>query len=141
MINIWQTILAGFLASLAWFILGGALYMNPLVDKIYKSYKESPALKKWASLKKYIINMYLLGILIPSLIFAFVYAFINPIFPENLVLKILYFGLIMIGVRIMTRFFDMWLQTSYPNKLLVIEIINGIIGSFVIALILALIIK
>ncbi|MFH8110167.1 MAG: hypothetical protein QXE42_01875 [Candidatus Aenigmatarchaeota archaeon] len=45
-INLLQTILGGFLASVVWFIVGGILYMNPFVAKIYKNFKNSPGCKK-----------------------------------------------------------------------------------------------
>jgi len=139
-INLLQTILAGFLASIAWFIIGGALYMNPIVAKIYKNLENSPGLKKWEDTKKYLINMYVFGILIQCLLFALVYSFIKPILPGSLALNTIFFGLILIAVKIFPRLFDMWMQSTYPNKLLVVELVNGTIGSFVIAFILTLII-
>lgn len=43
------------------------------------------------------------------------------------------FGLLLAGLRMLPRFFDMYMQTSYPNVLLVIELVNGTILSFVAA--------
>lgn len=139
-INLLQTILGGFLASIAWFIIGGIFYMNPIVAKIYKKFENSPGFKKWKDTKKYLVNMYVFGILIQCLLFAFVYAFIKPILPGALALNTIFFGLILVAVKIVPRLFDMWLQSTYPNKLLAIEFVNGVIGSFAIAFILALII-
>lgn len=139
-INLLQTILGGFLASIVWFIVGGILYMNPIVAKIYKKLENSPELKKWKDTKKYLINMYIFGILIQCLLFAFVYSLIKPILPGSLVLNTIFFGLILVAVKIFPRLFDMWMQSTYPNKLLAVEFVNGTIGSFVIAIVLALII-
>ncbi|MBU1167047.1 hypothetical protein KKC60_01405 [Patescibacteria group bacterium] len=130
--NIIHTLLAGFIVSIAWFIAGGILYMNPVVKKIYSKFENNPGMKKWGDQKKYLLSMYFVGALIPSLIFSFVYTLISPI-------SILYFGLILVGVRIMPRFFDMWIQSSYPNKLLFVEIINGSILSFIAAIIFSLV--
>ena len=127
--NILLTLLAGFIVSIAWFIAGGILYMNPLVAKIYKQFENHPGMKKWDSQKKYLIYMYLIGALIPSIIFSFIYEFISPI-------SVLHFGLILIGIRIVPRFIDMWIQSSYPTKILFVEIINGTILSFMAACIL-----
>lgn len=127
--NILHTLFTGFIVSIAWFIIGSLLYTNPTIGKIYKKYENNPGMKKWDKKSKYITYMYLLGALTPSLIMAFVYKLIAPI-------SILHFGLILLGIRIIPRFFDMWIQSSYPNKLLYIEIINGTILSFVAALVL-----
>lgn len=138
-INITQTILAGLLASVVYFIGGGILYMNPFVGKIYKSFAGAPGLKKWENTKKYLAYMH--GIVfIQCFIFAFVYAFIKPAFTDIVVLNGFYFGLILIAVRIIPRMLDMWIQSTYPNKLLIIELINGTIASFVIAFAIVLVI-
>ena len=137
-INIIQTLLAGFLASVVWFFAGFVLYMNPVVAKSYKKFENAHGLKKWTNVTKYLVNMYVLGILIPSLLFAFVYALVKPALPGGILPKALLFGLILVAVKIFPRFADMYMQTAYPNKLLAVEFINGTICSFVIALIFAL---
>jgi hypothetical protein len=124
--NIPYTLLIGFIVSIAWFIAGGILYMNPLVAKLYKKFEDHPGMKKWDNQKKYLTYMYLLGALIPCLIFAFIYESLSPI-------GIVHFGLIFLGIRIIPRFVDMWMQSSYPTKILGIEIVNGTILSFMAA--------
>ena len=137
-VNILQTLTGGLIATVIWFLLGGALYMNPWVAKIYRKAKRRPGLKKWKNNKKYMLNMFIFGILIQSLLFAFVYAFVKPALPGTLVLNTLFFGLILVGVKILPRLFDMWLQSTYPKNLLKIELVNGTIGSFVLALVFTL---
>lgn len=127
--NILHILFSGFIVSIAWFIGGSILYTNPTIGKIYKKLENDPGMKKWESKARYIITMYFVGALIPSLIMATVYELISPI-------SILHFGLILFGIRIIPRFFDMWIQSSYPNKLLYIEIVNGTILSFVAAIVL-----
>ncbi|MBU1118813.1 hypothetical protein KKH43_02955 [Patescibacteria group bacterium] len=134
--TIFQIILGGFLASVVWFIVGGALYLNPLVAKMYKNAEGSPGLKKWSSNPKYLTFQYL-GALVQCLLWAVVFAFIQPIFPESIMLTGLYFGLVLVAIKIIPRGYDMWIQTTYPNKLLVVEFVNGTIGSFVIAFVIA----
>ena len=97
--------------------------MNPFVAKIYKKHETSPSMKKWKSQKSYLSMMYLLGILVPSLIAAFFFYYLAPI-------SVLSFGLLLVGIRMLPRFFDMYMQTSYPNVLLLIELVNGTILSF-----------
>jgi len=137
---IFQALLAGFIASIVWFIVGGIVYMNPIVAGIYKKFKSSPGLKNWKNTKSYLINTYVFAALIQCLIFSLVYLFIKPVLPGTLEMNTLFFGLVLVGVKIIPRLFDMWMQSTYPNKLLGMELINGIIGSFVIALVLVLMI-
>jgi predicted membrane-bound spermidine synthase len=138
-IDIFPTILAGAAASIAWFIIGGALYTNPFVAKIYKNAEKSPGLKKWASTLKYIGLQYV-GILAQCLLWAFVFALVKAALPESAFSKGIVFGFILIVVKIFPRFFDMWIQSTYPNQLLAVEFINGAIGSFVIGVVLAYVI-
>jgi hypothetical protein len=138
-INILQTILGGFLASIVWFIVGGGLYMNPFVTKIYKNAEGSPALKKWPSVPKYIGLQYV-GILAQCLLWAFVFALVKIALPEEFLMKGIIFGFILVAVKIFPRFYDMWIQSTYPNKLLAVEFINGTIGSFVIGMVFAYVI-
>ena len=136
-IDVVQGILGGVAATIVWFIVGAVVYMNPFVAKIYKKYEETPSVKNRKDVKKFIVNTFVFGILIQCLLFAFVYLFIQSILPGNLLLNTFYFGIILVAVKIIPRFFDMWVQSSYPTQLLTIEIINGTIGSFVIAFVFA----
>ena len=136
MSDLLQVLVAGFVASLVWFILGSVLYVNPWITKIYKKHESSPGFKAWKSQPKYIITMYFVGALIPCLILAFVYSFISPAFTGSLILNIFCLGLIIAGVRMIPRFLDMWIQTTYPDTLLMVEIVNGTILSFVAATVL-----
>ncbi|GBD93029.1 hypothetical protein BMS3Abin05_00608 [bacterium BMS3Abin05] len=123
----------GFVASVVWFILGGALYMNPFTAKIYHNAENAPALKKWPGVPKYLGLMYLSS-LIECILAAIVYLVMKSVLPVGPIPRGLAFGLVLIAVRIVPRFLDMWMQTTYPNRLLWIEGINGSIGSFIIAL-------
>ncbi len=138
--SIAQTVLGGFVASIVWFIIGGALYMNPPVAKIYKDAENSPGLKKWPSVPKYLGLQFTGGALAQCLLWAFVFAVVKPALPESTLLRGILFGLILIAVKIYPRFFDMWIQSTYPGKLLAVEFVNGAIGSFVIGVVLAYVI-
>jgi hypothetical protein len=138
--EITSTILIGVLVSIVSFIVAGALYMNPIVAKIYESFRKSGGFKSWTNKKEYMGKMYLFGMLIPSILFAFVYTYIKPVLPGDLLMNTLVFGLILVAVRIIPRWADMFMQTTYPNKLLKIELLNGTIISFVMAFVLALIV-
>ena len=51
-----------------------------------------------------------------------------------------FFGIILISLRIIPRFLDMKLFANYPTRLLMVDLVNGTISSFVIAYMLALLI-
>ena len=116
-IEILQTILGGFVASIVWFIIGSVLYVNPFVAKIYKKAEDSPGLKKWTNIPKYIGFQYV-GILAQCLLWAFVFVLVKSSLFGDVLIKGFVFGLILVVIKIFPRFFDMWLQSTYPNKLL-----------------------
>lgn len=138
-IEILQTILGGIIASVIWFVAGSILYQNSFTAKIYKSAESLPGLKKWSNIKKY-IGLQFVGILAQCMLWSFVFAFIKSALPEGVLMKSLAFGLVLVAVKIFPRFFDMWIQSTYPNKLLVVEFVNGTIGSFIIGTVFAYII-
>ncbi len=113
--------------------------MNPFVAKIYKDAQGLPGVKKWLNVPKYLSLQYA-GILVQCLLWAFVFALIKSTLSEEVLIKGLVFGLVLVAIKIIPRFFDMWIQSTYPNKLLAVEIINGTIGSFVIGIVFAYII-
>jgi len=113
--------------------------MNPFVAKIYKKYETDPSVKNRKDVKTFILNTFVFSVLIQCIIFAFVYLYIESILPGTVLLNTLYFGIILVAVKIIPRLFDMYVQSKYPTTLLSIELINGVIGSFVIAFVFALI--
>ena len=139
-LDILNGIIAGLAATIFWFVIGAVVYMNPFVAKIYKKFENDPSVKNRKDIKNFIINTFLFSVLIQCFIFAFVYLYIKPILPGTLILNTLFFGLILVTVKIIPRLFDMYVQSKYPNILLIIELINGVIGSFVIAFVFAFII-
>jgi hypothetical protein len=137
-LNIWQIIWPTLIASVVWFILGGLLYMNPIVRGIYDQFDSSPAMKRWPSIPQYLGVMFLGACLVQCFLAALAFVLVKPALPDSILGTVAVFGFILIGIKIFTRFFDMWIQTTYPNKLLAIEFVNGSIGSLVIATVFAL---
>lgn len=136
-IEVIPTLIGAITASIVWFFVGAAVYMNPVVARIYTRYEDTPSVKDRGDTKTFLINTFLYSILIQCILFAFVYAYIQPVLPDSIALTTLYYGLILAAIKIIPRFFDMWMQSTYPPALLTIEAINGAIGSFVIAFIFA----
>lgn len=135
-IDILQSLVGGITASLVWFIAGGILYMNSFVARMYSDARNSPGLRKWVSVPEY-LRFQFYGILAQCLLWSFVFSFLKPALPEGMIMRGAVFGLILVLVKIVPRFIDMWIQSTYPYKLLVIEFINGTIGSFVIGAVFA----
>jgi len=133
-----QLIIGGSAATLVWFIIGAIVYMNPFVAKIYEHYEDDPSVKNRKDVKTFIINTFLYSVFIQSFLFAFIYLLIQPVLPGTVLMNTIYFGMILVIVKTIPRFFDMYVQSKYPTTLLFIELINGSIGSFVIAGVLAL---
>ena len=138
-INLLQAVWGGFLASIAWFIIGGIFYMNPLVSKIHKKFENSPAVKQWSNTKLFLIYMYLF-ILLECLLFAVVYSFIKPVFPGSAIINGLMLGLALVAVNLIPSISGRWILSTYPNKLLFVDFVGGILGSFIIGLIITFVI-
>ncbi|MDG6218456.1 MAG: DUF1761 domain-containing protein [Candidatus Thermoplasmatota archaeon] len=134
-----QGVIAALAATIVWFIVGAIVYMNPFVAKIYTKYEDDPSVKNRKDVKTFILNTLLFSILIQCFIFSFVYLYLQPILPGSLLYNTAYFGVILVAVKIIPRLFDMYVQSQYPKTLLIIEVINGSIGSFVIAFVLTII--
>lgn len=137
-LNIWQVLGATGIASIVWFILGGALYMNPVIRRIYDQFDSSPVMKRWPSVPQYLGVMFLGACLAQCFLAALAFVLVKPALPDSILGTVVVFGFILIGIKIFTRFFDMWIQTTYPPKLLAIEFVNGSIGSLVLAIVFAL---
>ena len=43
-------------------------------------------------------------------------------------------GSLFAAVRVYPRFWNMWVQTTYPRRLLAVEVVNGTLGTLVISL-------
>jgi hypothetical protein len=126
---------AGVVAGLAHFVLLGALYGNPVVDRMYAdAMARSAAVRRWDSRPRYLSFQFLgTQVEVFALVAAFVWARPHIAAPG-------YAGAAAVGaclavLRVYPRFWNMWIQTTYPRRLLAIEIVNGTIGTIAIALV------
>lgn len=125
-----NTLLWGTVIGLIHFIVLSVLYKNPVVDKIYKSYEDHPAVKKWNNLPKYILSMFL-GTQVEIFLTTLGYLVFRNVAGMD-ISGTLIIALIFTGIRIYPRFWNMWIQSTYPNKLLGIELINGTVSTFLV---------
>lgn len=130
--DVFQILIVGSIVGVVWFVIGGVFYRNPWIAPIYDKAENSPGLKKWENMSKYLIQMFILGTLVQCVLWAFIFTIIEPVLFQDPLMKGFAFGIVLVFIKIIPRMLDMWLQTTYPNELLLIEFINGTIGSFII---------
>ncbi|OHD55118.1 MAG: hypothetical protein A2Y33_01035 [Spirochaetes bacterium GWF1_51_8] len=131
---IWNILLWGFVIGIIHFVIVGVLYGNPFIGKIYKDAQDHPGVKKWPSQASYMIKMFL-GTQIEVYIMTAAYFIIRGFFSEPFSLQTAaILAALFCGIRVYPRFWNMWIQSTYPNKLLLIEAVNGTIGTFIIVL-------
>lgn len=124
----------GLVVGLIHFIVVGGLYQNPVVAKIYKTLETHPGMKQWPSAKGYLGRMFL-GTQVEIIIFAAAYVYLRQFFPNpDSWMTVITLSVIFAAIRIYPRSFAMWIQSSYPSKLIAIETVNGTLGTCVIML-------
>jgi hypothetical protein len=126
-----DTFLWGTVAGLIHFVAVGALYQNPLVAGRYRRHAEHPGVRRWSSQPRYLAMMFL-GTQVEVWILAGAFFYLAPFLQLGRGATALVLGLLFAGVRVYPRFFNMWIQTSYPRALLAVELVNGTLGTFVV---------
>ncbi len=122
----------GTLAGLIHFVAVGILYGNPIIDKMYKkAAKNDPAVKSWASQPKYLVTQFL-GTQIEVFVIAIGYFWLRPLVSSDGATAVLLLGTFFAALRVYPRFWNMWIQSTYPTQLLKVEFVNGVISTFVI---------
>ncbi len=131
-------LLWGLVVGVIHFVVLGAAYQNPFVARMYKDAEGEPGLRLWASQKKYIVSMFL-GTQIEVFILTGAYLYLRQFMEEAAGLgTALLLAAIMAAVRVYPRFWNMWIQSTYPGRLLAVEFVNGTVSTFVIIVALAL---
>lgn len=129
------TLLFGSLIGVIHFMIIGVLYQNPFVARLYKEeeIKKSPGLRIWKNKKKYMLYMFL-GTQVEIFILTFGYLSFKDYLPFSpFAIAVIISGLFA-AIRVYPRFWNMRIQSTYPNKLLVVEIVNGFISTFIIVI-------
>lgn len=129
-----STLLWGTVIGIIHFVAVGALYGNPFVDRMYQAAMASdPAVRRWPSRGRYLVTQ-LLGTQIEVYVVTLVFLWMRPLVAPPGLLGALLFGLALAGVRVYPRFWNMWIQSTYPRRLLAVEVVNGTIGTLLVAL-------
>lgn len=128
----------GLVAGVIHFVVIGLLYGNPFIDKIYKeAKKEEAGVKEWPSMKKY-MPIQFCGTQIEVFILTGAYLWLRQYVPLEGISCSLGLGLVFAGIRVYPRFWNMWIQSTYPNRLLGIEFVNGVISTLLITVVVEL---
>lgn len=127
-----QVLSLGLFIGVIHFLIIGTLYGNPFIDRIYQlAQKSEPGVKKWSSKVRYLLIQFL-GTQIEVFILTFAFLWIRPLVPIAGVKGAVLLGLLFAAIRVYPRFWNMWIQSTYPNKMLAIEFVNGIISTLII---------
>ena len=126
-------LLWGSVAGLVHFMLIGLLYGNPIIDRMYaQAVDHSPAVRRWSSKPRYLVTQFL-GTQIEVFILTAAFLWLRS-YASSSVVAALAIGAMLAAIRVYPRFWNMWIQTTYPRRLLAVEAINGTIGTVAIAL-------
>ncbi|NPV00507.1 MAG: hypothetical protein HPY53_03895 [Brevinematales bacterium] len=129
-----QILLWGLVIGVIHFVAVGILYMNPFTAKLYRDAGEHPALRKWPKQGEYILKM-ALGTQAEVYILTAGYIYLRSLFAEPTGwTTALILAAIFSAVRVYPRFWNMLIQSTYPRKLLAVEFVNGVVGTFIIVL-------
>jgi hypothetical protein len=127
-------LLWGAVAGVVHFAFIALAYGNPIVDRISaKAEKESPAVRQWVSKPKYFVTQFL-GTQIEVYILTTAFVWLRPLVDVRGYGGALLLGSMFAAIRVYPRFWNMWVQTTYPRRLLAVEVINGTLGTLVISL-------
>jgi hypothetical protein len=123
----------GALAGLVHFVVIALLYANPITDRLSSELEKAPAVRQWASKPRYFATQ-LLGTQVEVYILTLGFFWLRPLIGMQGYGGALALGLLLAATRVYPRFWNMWIQTTYPRRLLAIEVINGTLGTLAIVM-------
>jgi hypothetical protein len=127
-------LLWGAAAGIVHFVFIGLAYGNPVVDRISaKAEAQSPAVRPWPSKPTYFVTQFF-GTQIEVYILTLGFVWLRPLVELHGYPGALLLGGLFAALRVYPRFWNMWVQSTYPRRLLAVEVVNGTLGTLVIAL-------
>jgi len=107
-----------------------------VVDRIYQqAMKEEPGVRDWPSRARYLVTQ-VSGTQVEVWILAIGYLWLRPLIGVEGPLGSVLLALLFSGIRVYPRFWNTWIQSTYPNRMLAIEAVNGVISTFTIVAVL-----
>jgi hypothetical protein len=132
LIMVTTILLWGAAAGLVHFVFIALAYGNPIVDRISAAAEAtSPAVKQWASKPRYFVTQFF-GTQVEVYILTTGFVWLRPFIGASRYGGALLLGALFAATRVYPRFWNMWIQTTYPNRLLAVEVVNGTLGTLVI---------
>ena len=116
--------------TVAWFLVAGMLFFNPVVDRLYRTEEGHPAVRALPQGPK-TIGMIIAAVFVQTLLWAGVYVVIEPALGDSLLSRGLMFGGILVAIKIVPRDIDRLLLTTYPKLRMTIEFVIGIVCAMV----------
>jgi hypothetical protein len=124
--------LLGSIVGMAHFVVVGILYGNPIINRIYADAQgREPGVRRWPSRGHYLLTQFL-GTQVEVFILAVAYAWLRPHLGVEGFTGTLLLGLVFAAIRVYPRFWNMWIQSTYPARLLKVELVNGVLSTLTI---------
>ena len=127
-----RVLLWGAAAGVAHFVVIAILYGNPWVDAYSREANQHASVKQWPSQAAYFVRQFF-GTQVEVYHMTFAFFLLRPVMPGPGYLGALEAGGLIAALRVYPRFWNMWIQTTFPNRLLLVEVINGTLGVLFIA--------
>jgi hypothetical protein len=123
----------GAVAGVVHFVFIALAYGNPIVDRISaKAEADSPAVRQWPSKPRYFASQFL-GTQVEVYVLTLAFVWLRPRVSTGGYVGALLLGSMLAATRVYPRFWNMWVQTTYPRRLLAVEVVNGTLGTLVIS--------
>jgi hypothetical protein len=122
----------GAVAGLAHFVVIAFLYGNPIVDALSREANQHVSVRQWPRPIDYFVRQFF-GTQVEVYILTLAFFWLRPATSAPGYLGALEIGALLAALRVYPRFWNMWIQTTFPSRLLVFEVINGTLGTLFIA--------
>ena len=129
-----DVLLWGAVVGLIHFVATGLLYGNPWIDGLYqRAMAENPGVKRWENRGAYLVRQFL-GTQVEVYILAAIFVLFRNTVEMPGLGGAAVLGAVLAGVRVYPRSWNMWIQSTYPNHLIAVESVNGVISTLVVIL-------
>lgn len=139
--NFKKILKAGIIAGIASFIIGNILYMNPLTAGIYSASSAAYCSKDMNLFGGIVpwIGLMFIGGMLSAIVLAIIYSLAEKEIPGNALKKGILFGSLFWLASGLPNAYYTWLLHSYPDAMILIEAVNGLIGTLVVGIVIAII--
>jgi hypothetical protein len=127
---LFQIFAYGTIVGLVHFFVVGLCFGNPWIKALYASAQEAePGVRVWPSRRRYLVTQFL-GTQVEVYVLATAFFVLRSRTSTESALTL---GLLLAGVRVFPRFWNMWIQSTYPRRLLAVEVLVGTLGTLTVA--------